>query len=255
MEPHKIVSHDEWIAARKAYLAEEKAFTRARDALARKRRELPWEKVEKNYVFDTSQGKKTLAELFGGKSQLIVYHFMLGPGWEAGCPSCSYLADHFDGAVIHLAQRDVSFVVVSRASLSEIEIFKRRMGWRFKWASSFGNDFNPDYQVSFTPEEKAGGKVFYNYEFIESFPSEERPGASVFYKNVSGEIFHTYSTYGRGLDILIGTYHFLDLAPKGRDEDGLAWSMAWVRHHDRYDGAAVDTKASYHEPKSASCCE
>jgi len=255
MEPHKIVSHDEWIAARKAYLAEEKTFTRARDALARKRRELPWEKVEKNYAFDTPQGKHSLADLFGGKNQLIVYHFMLGPGWEAGCPSCSFLADHFDGAVIHLAQRDVSFVVVSRAPRSEIETFKRRMGWRFKWVSSFGSDFNSDYQVSFSPGEKAGGKVFYNYEFIESFPSEERPGASVFYKNAAGEIFHTYSTYGRGLDILIGTYHFLDLAPKGRDEDGLAWSMAWVRHHDRYEGAVVDTKASYQEPKSASCCE
>ena len=255
MEPHKVVSHDQWIAARKAYLAEEKAFSRARDALARKRRELPWEKVEKNYVFDTPQGKRSLADLFGGKNQLIVYHFMLGPGWEAGCPSCSFLADHFDGAVIHLAQRDVSFIVVSRAPLSEIENFKRRMGWRFKWVSSFGNDFNSDYQVSFTPEEKASGKVFYNYEFIESFPSEERPGASVFYKNAAGEIFHTYSTYGRGLDILIGTYHFLDLAPKGRDEDGLAWSMAWVRHHDRYEGAMVDTKASYQRPKSASCCE
>jgi len=255
MEPQKIVSHDEWIAARKAYLAEEKTFTRARDALARKRRELPWEKVEKNYAFDTPQGKQSLADLFGGKNQLIVYHFMLGPGWEAGCPSCSFLADHFDGAVIHLAQRDVSFIVVSRAPLSEIENFKRRMGWRFKWVSSFGSDFNSDYQVSFSPGEKAGGKVFYNYEFIESFPSEERPGASVFYKNAAGEIFHTYSTYGRGLDILIGTYHFLDLAPKGRDEDGLAWSMAWVRHHDRYEGAVVDTKASYQEPKSASCCE
>ena len=255
MTPHKVVSHDEWIAARKAYLAEEKAFTRARDALSRKRRELPWEKVEKNYVFDTRQGKQSLADLFGGKSQLIIYHFMLGPGWEAGCPSCSYLADHFDGTVVHLAQRDVSFVVVSRAPLSEIETFKRRMGWGFKWVSSFGSDFNSDYQVSFTPEEKAGSKVFYNYEFIESFPSEERPGASVFCKNAAGEIFHTYSTYGRGLDILIGTYHFLDLSPKGRDEDGLAWSMAWVRHHDSYDGAAVDTKASYQEPKSASCCE
>jgi predicted dithiol-disulfide oxidoreductase (DUF899 family) len=249
------VSHDEWIAARKAYLTEEKAFSRARDALARKRRELPWEKVDKNYVFDTAAGKQSLAELFGGKSQLIVYHFMLGPGWEAGCPSCSYLADHFDGAVIHLAERDVSFVVVSRAPLAEVQAFQRRMGWRFKWVSSFGGDFNQDYQVSFTPQEKAGGKVFYNYEFIESFPSEERPGASVFYKNAAGEIFHTYSTYGRGLDILIGTYHFLDLAPKGRDEDGLAWSMAWVRHHDRYEGAGVDTKASYQEPKSASCCE
>jgi predicted dithiol-disulfide oxidoreductase (DUF899 family) len=255
MESHKVVSHDEWIAARKAYLAEEKAFSRARDALARKRRELPWEKVEKNYVFDTPAGKQSLADLFGGKSQLIIYHFMLGPGWEAGCPSCSFLADHFDGAVIHLAQRDVSFVVVSRAPLSEIAAFQRRMGWRFKWVSSFGNAFNQDYQVSVTPQEQAGGKVLYNYEFIENFPSEERPGASVFYKNAAGEIFHTYSTYGRGLDILIGTYHFLDLAPKGRDEDGLAWSMAWVRHHDRYDGTAVDTKASYQEPKSASCCE
>jgi predicted dithiol-disulfide oxidoreductase (DUF899 family) len=255
MESHKVVSHDEWIAARKAYLAEEKAFSRARDALARKRRELPWEKVEKNYVFDTPAGKQSLADLFGGKSQLIIYHFMLGPGWEAGCPSCSFLTDHFDGAVIHLAQRDVSFVVVSRAPLSEIAAFQRRTGWRFKWVSSFSNDFNQDYQVSVTPQEQAGGKVLYNYEFIENFPSEERPGASVFYKNAAGEIFHTYSTYGRGLDILIGTYHFLDLAPKGRDEEGLAWSMAWVRHHDRYDGAAVDTKASYQEPKSASCCE
>jgi predicted dithiol-disulfide oxidoreductase (DUF899 family) len=255
MEPHKVVSHDEWLAARKTHLAEEKAFSRARDALARKRRDLPWEKVNKNYVFDTTAGKQSLADLFGGKSQLIIYHFMLGPGWEAGCPSCSYLADHFDGAAVHLAQRDVSFVVVSRAPLSEIEAFKRRMGWRFKWVSSFGSDFNPDYQVSFTAQEKAGGKVFYNYEFVESFPSEERPGASVFYKNAAGEIFHTYSTYGRGLDMLIGTYHFLDLAPKGRDEDALAWSMAWVRHHDRYDGAVVDTKASYEEPKSASCCD
>jgi predicted dithiol-disulfide oxidoreductase (DUF899 family) len=255
MEPHKVVSHDEWIAARKAYLAEEKAFSRARDALARKRRELPWEKVQKNYMFDTAHGKQSLGDLFGGKSQLIVYHFMLGPGWEAGCQSCSFLADHFDGSVVHLAQRDVAFVVVSRAPLSEIEAFQRRMGWRFKWVSAFGSEFNSDYQVSFTAEEKTGGKVFYNYEFIASFPSEERPGASVFCKNPAGEIFHTYSTYGRGLDILIGTYNFLDLAPKGRDEDGLAWSMAWVRHHDRYEGAVVDVKASYQEPKSASCCD
>jgi predicted dithiol-disulfide oxidoreductase (DUF899 family) len=256
MQPHKIVSHDEWIAARKAHLVEEKAFSRARDALARKRRELPWERVEKRYVFEGANGKESLAELFGGKSQLIVYHFMLGPGWEAGCPSCSYLADHFDGAVAHLAQRDVSFVVVSRAPLAEIEKFKKRMGWRFKWVSSFGSDFNADYQVSVSPQERAGGKVLYNYEFIDNFPSEERPGASVFYKNAAGAVFHTYSTYGRGLDILIGTYNFLDLAPKGRDEEGLAWSMAWVRHHDRYDDAPVDPKAQYREPKtSASCCD
>jgi predicted dithiol-disulfide oxidoreductase (DUF899 family) len=234
MEPHKIVSHDEWIAARKAYLADEKAFTRARDELSRKRRALPWERVEKNYMFDTPDGKQSLADLFGGKGQLIIYHFMLGPDWEVGCPSCSFLADHFDGAVIHIAQRDVSFVVVSRAPLPQLEAFKRRMGWRFKWVSSFGSDFNHDYQVSMTPQEKAGGKVMYNYEIIESFPSEERPGASVFYKNEAGEIFHTYSSYGRGLDILIGTYNFLDIAPKGRDEEALEWSMAWVRHHDRY---------------------
>jgi len=255
MEPHKIVSHDEWIAARKAYLADEKAFTRARDELSRKRRALPWQRVEKNYMFDTPDGKQSLADLFGGKGQLIIYHFMLGPDWEVGCPSCSFLADHFDGAVIHIAQRDVSFVVVSRAQLPQLEAFKRRMGWRFKWVSSFGSDFNHDYQVSMTPQEKAGGKVMYNYQIIESFPSEERPGASVFYKNAASEVFHTYSTYGRGLDMLIGTYHFLDLAPKGRDEDELEWSMAWVRHHDRYEGAAIDPKASYQQPKAVdSCC-
>jgi predicted dithiol-disulfide oxidoreductase (DUF899 family) len=254
METHKVVLHDEWIAARKAYLAEEKTFTRARDALSKKRRELPWEKVEKNYVFDTANGKQSLGDLFGSKSQLIVYHFMLGPGWEAGCPSCSYLADHFDGAVVHLAQRDVAFAVISRAPLPEIETFRQRMSWKFKWVSSFGGDFNYDYQVSRGPQEKADGEVYYNYE-LTKFPSEERPGLSVFFRNAAGEIFHTYSSYGRGLDMLIGTYHFLDMVPKGRDEDGLNFSMAWVRHHDRYEGAAVDTKASYQEPKTASCCE
>src|SRR5580704_19164784 len=174
MEPHEIVSHDEWVAARKAHLADEKAFTRARDALSRKRRELPWVKVDKTYAFDGPNGKETLAGLFGGKSQLIVYHFMLGPDWEAGCPSCSYLADHFDGAAVHLAQRDVTFVVVSRAPLPQIEKFKACMGWKFKWVSSFRGDFNHDYQVSVSPEEKAAGTVVYNYE-ITTFPSEERP--------------------------------------------------------------------------------
>jgi predicted dithiol-disulfide oxidoreductase (DUF899 family) len=254
MQPHKIVSRDEWLAARRAHLADEKAFSRARDELSRKRRDLPWEKVEKRYVFDGPGGKETLADLFSGKTQLIVYHFMLGPGWEAGCPSCSLLADHFDGSVIHLAQRDVSFVVVSRAPLEQIEAFKRRMGWRFKWVSSFGSDFNFDYHVSFTPEQKAKGAIDYNYEKTE-FPSEEAPGASVFYKDADGDVFHTYSSYGRGLDILIGAYNFLDLAPKGRDEGSLAWSMAWVRHHDRYDGAAVDSTATYVEPKTTSCCD
>jgi len=254
MEPHKIVSHDAWIAARKAYLIEEKAFSKARDALAKKRRELPWEAVDKNYVFDTPSGKQSLADLFGGKSQLIVYHFMLGPGWEAGCPSCSLIADHFDGAAIHLAQRDISFAVVSRAPLPEIEKFKARMGWKFKWVSSFGSDFNFDYHVSASPDEKVRGEVEYNYE-LTTFPSDERPGASVFFKDSAGQVFHTYSTYGRGLDILIGAYNLIDLAPKGRDEDGLKFSMAWVRHHDRYEGAPVDAKASYQQPKSASCCD
>jgi predicted dithiol-disulfide oxidoreductase (DUF899 family) len=260
MQPHRIVSHDEWIAARKAHLAEEKAFTRVRDALSRQRRELPWEKVDKSYVFDGANGRETLADLFGGKSQLIVYHFMLGPGWDEGCPSCSLLADHFDGAVIHLAQRDVAFAVVSRAPFAEIETFERRMGWRFKWVSSFGTDFNFDYQVSATPEEKASGVAHYNYVDT-TFPSDERPGTSVFYKNDAGEIFHTYSSYGRGLDILIGAYNFLDMAPKGRDEDGLRYGMAWVRHHDKYQDAAIDPSADYQEPKSSraskpsDCCD
>jgi predicted dithiol-disulfide oxidoreductase (DUF899 family) len=255
MQPRKIVSHDQWIAARKAYLAEEKAFSRTRDTLAKKRRELPWEKVERNYVFDTTSGKQKLADLFGSKSQLIIYHFMLGPDWEAGCPSCSLLADHFDGSVIHLAQRDVSFLAVSRAPLTQIEKFKARMGWRFPWVSSYGSDFNHDFQASASPEEKASGKALYNYEMT-TFPSEERPGASVFFKNEAGEVFHTYSTYARGLDILIGAYNILDLAPKGRDEEGLSYGMAWVRHHDRYDGAVVDPKASYREPKKTdSCCD
>ena len=181
MQPQKIVSHEEWLVARKAHLAEEKAFTRARDALSRKRRELPWEKVEKNYVFDGPNGKETLAGLFGKNSQLVVYHFMFGPDWQEGCPSCSLLADHFDGLVTHLAQRDVAFVVVSRAPLPQIEAFKRRMGWHFKWVSSLGSDFNFDYHVSATPEEKAKGVANYNYEVTE-FPSDERPGTSVFYK-------------------------------------------------------------------------
>ena len=233
MNPPKIASRDEWLAARRELLAKEKHLTHLRDELAAQRRTLPWVPVEKAYAFDGASGRLTLSDLFEGRSQLVVYHFMLGPGWKEGCPSCSLLADHFDGAVVHLAQRDVAFVVVSRAPLPQIEKFERRMGWNFKWVSSFGTDFNFDYHVSATPEEKASGKAMYNYELTE-FPSEERPGASVFYKNEAGEIFHTYSSYGRGLDILIGTYNFLDIAPKGRDEEALEWSMAWVRHHDRY---------------------
>jgi len=229
---HAVVSQGEWLKARKALLAKEKEFTHRRDALSAARRDLPWVKVEKNYVFNGPAGKETLADLFGGKSQLLVYHFMLGPGWVQGCPSCSFLADHFDGANIHLAQRDVNLVAVSRAPLAEIEAYQKRMGWKFKWVSSYGNDFNRDFHVSFTPEEKAGGKVEYNYEMTE-LPSEEAPGLSAFIKQ-NGAVFHTYSSYARGLDILVGAYNFLDMAPKGRDEDGLPWSMAWVRRHDEY---------------------
>jgi predicted dithiol-disulfide oxidoreductase (DUF899 family) len=251
VEHPKVVSPEEWLRARKAHLAKEKEFTRLRDELSRQRRELPWEKVEKQYVFDGPGGKQTLADLFGKRSQLIVYHFMFGPGWKEGCPSCSYLADHFDGAGTHLAHRDVAFAAISRATIAEIEAFKKRMGWRFPWVSSFGSDFNYDYRVSFTPQEKANGKIQYNYELTEFF-SEEGPGASVFYKDKAGDIFHTYSSFARGLDVLVGTYNFLDLAPKGRDEDGLAFSMAWVRHHDRYeDGYFVDAAKLYTEPKKA----
>jgi predicted dithiol-disulfide oxidoreductase (DUF899 family) len=234
MQPHKIVTQEEWLAARKAHLAREKELTRLRDQLSAERRPLPWTRVEKSYVFEGPDGKATLAELFDGRSQLIVYHFMLGPGWEQGCPSCSFLADHIDGALVHLAHRDVTLVAISRAPLPEIEAFKKRMGWRFKWLSSFGSDFNADYHVSFSGDELAKGEVYYNYH-LTSFPSEEGPGASVFYKDQNGTVFHTYSAYARGLDMLVGAYNYLDLVPKGRDEAELPWTMAWVRHHDRYD--------------------
>ena len=255
MTEHQVVSQAEWLAARKDLLAKEKDFTRLRDAISAERRKMPWVKVEKNYFFDTSGGRKTLADLFGGKSQLIVYHFMFGPGWEEGCPSCSFLGDHFDASIVHLAQRDVTLLAVSRAPLPQIEAFRKRMGWRFAWVSSNGSDFNYDYHVTFSASERKDGRVYYNYQETE-FPSEEGPGASVFYKDKTGDIFHTYSTYGRGLDILIGTYNFLDLAPKGRDEDGLKFSMAWVRHHDKYiDGELVDVAKTYTQPKSMSAVE
>jgi predicted dithiol-disulfide oxidoreductase (DUF899 family) len=250
LQQQKVVPPAQWLAARREHLAKEKEFTKLRDELSRQRRELPWEKVEKQYVFEGPVGKESLASLFGGRSQLIVYHFMLGPGWKEGCPSCSLLADHFDGPAVHLAHRDVRFVVVSRAPIDEIEAFKKRMGWRFPWVSSFGSDFNYDFQVSFTKDEVARGEVLYNYG-TQKFPSEEAPGASVFYKDEAGDVFHTYSTYTRGLDILVGVYNFLDLAPKGRDEDGLAFSMSWVRHHDRYaDGYVLDPAQLYSHPKT-----
>jgi predicted dithiol-disulfide oxidoreductase (DUF899 family) len=252
----KVVSPAEWLTARKEHLTREKEFTRLRDELSRQRRELPWEKVEKQYVFDGPNSKETLADLFDKRSQLIVYHFMLGPGWKEGCKSCSLLADHFDGVTVHLANRDVTLAVVSRATMPEIEAFKKRMAWRFKWVSSFENEFNRDYHVSFTKDEMAKGKVYYNYEMIES-PGEEMPGASVFYTDGTGDIFHTYSSYARGLDILVGVYNFLDLAPKGRDEDGLPFTMSWVRHHDRYEKGYFADPAQPSSPaksSDAACC-
>jgi predicted dithiol-disulfide oxidoreductase (DUF899 family) len=241
----KIVSREEWLAARKALLAKEKELTRRRDELAKERRALPWVKVEKNYIFDSPSGKKTLADLFEGRSQLIIYHFMFGPEWNEGCPSCSFLMDHTDGTLAHLAQRDVSFAAVSRTPIGKIEAFKKRLGWRFPWVSSHGTDFNFDYQASFTKEEMAKGKVYYNFDLVE-FPSAEAPGISVFYKDRSGNIYHTYSAYARGTENAVTTYNYLDLVPKGRDEDSLPFTMAWVRHHDRYtDGHLADADKPY----------
>ncbi len=232
MNHPKIVSETEWLVARKDLLTREKELTRLRDEVSRHRRELPWVKVEKEYLFDGPDGKETLSDLFDGRSQLVVYHFMFGPGWEEGCKSCSYLADHFDGANWHLPHRDVTFVVVSRAPRSELEAYKKRMGWRFKWVSSHGNDFNFDYHVSAAEKEKTKEEMFYNYETAELI-SDEMPGLSVFYKDKNSDVFHTYSTYARGLDILVGTYNFLDLVPKGRDENPDS-TMDWVRRHDHY---------------------
>jgi predicted dithiol-disulfide oxidoreductase (DUF899 family) len=245
----KVVLKGEWLAARKALLAKEKELTRQKDAVAAGRRELPWVRVEKEYAFETPSGKRILAELFEGRSQLVVYHFMLGPDWAEGCPSCSMAADHFDGCAIHLKQRDVTLTAISRAPLAQIERFKKRMGWHFPWASSYGTDFNHDFGVTFTKEELAGGKI---YNFGSSgFPAEEAPGLSVFFKDREGQIFHTYSTYGRGLDELLGVYTFLDRVPKGRDEAGQQpHSMGWVRHHDRYsDSRWVGIGAAAESPR------
>lgn len=234
MEEHRVVSRDEWLTARRELLAEEKSFTRQRDALSKRRRELPWVRVEKEYAFDGPHGRQTLGELFAGRSQLLVYHFMYGPDWAEGCPSCSFWADNFDGIDVHLAHRDISFVAISRAPFEILEKYRRRMGWTFKWFSSFGADFNRDYQVSFSPEEMAKEQMLHNFE-VTNFPSSEAPGASAFIKNGAGEIFHTYSCYRRGLDMLNGAYHWMDIAPKGRDEEGLEYTMAWLRRRDQYE--------------------
>jgi predicted dithiol-disulfide oxidoreductase (DUF899 family) len=233
IQDHAVVSHEEWLSARIALLAKEKEFTRLRDDLSRQRRELPWEKVEKQYVFDGSKGKETLADLFENRSQLVVYHFMFPPEWDAGCPHCSFWADNFNPIIIHLNQRDVSMVAISRAPLAKLGAFKKRMGWSFKWLSSGENSFNYDYNVSFTPEEVKRGTDFYNYR-SGGAGYEDREGTSVFYKDNNGKIFHTYSAHARGIDILNTAYNYLDLVPKGRDEDRLEFTQAWVRHHDKY---------------------
>jgi predicted dithiol-disulfide oxidoreductase (DUF899 family) len=233
VDPSKVVSEAEWLVARKDLLTREKELTRLRDEVSRHRRELPWVKVKKQYVFDGPNGQETLKDLFDGSSQLIVYHFMFGPEWDEGCKSCSYLADHFDGADWHLPHRDVSFAVISRAPLPKLDAYKKRMGWRFKWLSSYGNDFNFDYHVSFTKEDEKKNEAYYNYAKGE-FTTDELPGLSVFYRDKNGAVFHTYSTYARGLDLLVGAYNFLDLVPEGRDEDHLDFSMEWVRRHDEY---------------------
>ncbi len=250
MQPHKVVSREQWLVARKAHLAREKELTRLRDQLSAERRELPWVKVEKEYVFDGPNGKETLADLFGGRSQLIIYHFMFGPGWKEGCPGCSFLADHIDGADLHLSHHDVSLVAVSRAPWPEFAAFKRRMGWRFKWISSYGSDFNCDYHVSPTDAENAAGKRSYNYETIAGADGE-LPGISVFYKDAAAEVFHTYSSYARGGDILIGAHNYLDLTPKGRNE---ASTMDWVRHHDRYEDRRPAARTEEAAAASESCC-
>jgi len=228
---HRVVSHDEWIAARKDFLAKEKEFTRLRDDLSKQRRELPWERVEKEYTFEGPKGKETLSDLFDGRSQLIVYHFMFGPDWDAGCPSCSFWAESFDLNIIHLAHRDITFVAVSRAPFSKIDAYRKRMGWTFKWLSSSGSDFNFDFGVSFTDKQLAKGKVFYNYTMQET-PVEEREGTSVFYKEKKGDVFHTYSAYARGIDLLNAAYNYMDLTPKGRDEGDSP--MHWLHRHDEY---------------------
>jgi predicted dithiol-disulfide oxidoreductase (DUF899 family) len=256
IEHPQVVSRGEWFAARKELLVKEKQLTRQRDEIDRQRRELPWVKVEKEYRFEGPDGQRSLADLFEGRSQLIVSHFMFGPGWKEGCVGCSFRSDHVDGALVHLEHHDVSLVTVSRAPLAEIEAFKKRMGWRFLWLSSFGNEFNYDYQVSFKKEEIATGSVTYNYE-VRDFVSEEASGLSVFYKSPAGEIFHTYSTYGRGDEVVDTTYMYLDLTPKGRDENGPYHNLGdWVRHHDRYGiGGFVDAGGRFvaGEQSNADC--
>ncbi|MEO6624352.1 MAG: thioredoxin family protein [Burkholderiaceae bacterium] len=249
---HPVLSGERWVTERKALLAREKELTRLRDQIAIERRALPWERVEKDYTFDTPTGRRTLAELFEGRQQLLVQHFMFGPGWEQACPNCSFMADHSDGMGVHLANRDVSFVAISRAPLADILRFRERMGWQFSWVSSNGGDFNSDFHVSFTPEERVHGEVYYNYGMV-AFPQEEAPGVSAFIQDDAGDIFHTYSTFGRGVEVMMGTYNKLDLMPKGRAERDVPYKMEWVRHHDRYPKPQAVAKAAP-AAAAAACC-
>jgi predicted dithiol-disulfide oxidoreductase (DUF899 family) len=252
---HPVVSREAWIKERKALLAEEKQMTRLRDTLNEKRRALPWVRMEKAYVFDTPDGRKTLSDLFDGRSQLIVKHFMLAPGQKDGCVGCSFEVDHVEPALQHIENHDVKFVSIARAPLHEIESFKKRMGWHFDWVSSSGSDFNYDFDVSFTPEQVQQGKAYYNYHETE-VPLEDLSGFSVFYKTEDGEIFHTYSTFGRGAEEVLGSYMLLDLTPKGRNENGPNFNLTdWVRHHDRYgsDGHVAAT-GRWVAPERADCC-
>jgi predicted dithiol-disulfide oxidoreductase (DUF899 family) len=229
MTPHPLVSREEWLDARQRLLDREKEMTRMRDRLAEERRSLPWVRVEKTYVFDAPDGRKTLADLFDNRSQLIIHHFMFHPEWNAGCKTCSFDADHAEGALVHLENHDVSYVHVSRAPLDKIEAYKKRMGWTARWVSSFNSDFNYDYHVSFTPEDLAAGNVFYNFRLQEGI--EDVPGLSVFFKDEDGAVYHTYSSYARGNEEVLGTYMYLDITPKGRNETEI---MDWIRRHDEY---------------------
>lgn len=233
MAGHKIVSREQWLESRKQLLEKEKQLTRLGDELSELRRALPWVRVDKQYVFDTLEGPQSLAQLFAGRSQLLVYHFMFSPKWEAGCKNCSFWADQFDGVRIHLQQRDITLLAASRAPLPQLEAYRKRLGWYFKWVSSWGSDFNYDYHVSFTPEQAAAGEAFYNYR-VGHPPAEESPGLSVFYQDTQGQVFHTYSCYARGLEAINAAYHLMDLAPNGRHEDGPRGTMTWVRRHDEY---------------------
>lgn len=254
MQPHKIVSREDWIAARIALLEREKEMTRLRDKLAEERRALPWVKVEKTYVFTTPRGKRSLGDLFEGRSQLIVKHFMLAPGQLDGCVGCSFEMDHVEAALQHLEQHDVKLVAVARAPLEEIEAFRTRMGWHFDWVSSFGSDFNYDFDASFTPAQIEQGEAFYNYRKTK-LPLEDLSGFSVFCKNEKGEIFHTYSAFGRGAEEVLGTYMLLDLTPKGRNETGPNRNLTdWVRHHDRYGAEGHVSEIGRWVAAPAACC-